>query len=319
MNTHQRDRGRHADTPTELPPAGWRDALIRTWNESGTDNVGLISAGVAFYGFLAFVPLLAALVLTYGLMADPATVMSHLQVIFKLLPADAARLVGEQMINVTETAAGKTGLGLALALALAIYGAMSGASAIITALNIAYDEEETRGIVKTTLLSLGITLGMIVVAIFGILAISALALLESLIPAAPLFVITLIRVAFWLAAAIAASTVIAAIYRYAPDRRWAKWRWLTPGSALATLGWLVMTLGFGFYAANFASYNATYGALGAVVVFLMWLYLSSYILLLGAELNSELEHQTAKDTTKGAPRPMGEREAYVADTLGKVP
>jgi membrane protein len=243
----------------------------------------------------------------------------HLQTVFRLLPPDAAKLVGEQLINVTKASAGKTGLGLGFALLLALYGAMKGASAIITALNITYDQEEGRGFFHQTLVAIGITVGMILVGVLGVLAISALAFLEALIPAAPDSVKLLIRIAFCIAAAGVASGVIAAIYRYAPDRRPAKWRWLTPGAILATLGWLAMTLAFGLYAANFAHYNATYGALGAVVALLMWLYLSAYIFLIGAELNSETEHQTARDSTRGPPKPMGNRRAYVADTVGDEP
>ncbi len=318
-NALETERGRQAESPWQMPRLAWRDILWRTWSEASNDSIGLIAAGVAFYGFLAFVPMLASLVLTYGLLADPSTVSGHLQVIFDLMPADAAHLVAEQMISVTKTAAEKTGLGLALALALAIYGVMSGASALITALNVAYDETETRSLWRTYLLALMIAVSMVGVAILFVLAVGALAFLEGLIPGAPPMLVTLIRIAFWAAAALAASSVVAAVYRYAPNRRRAKWRWLTPGSLLATVGWLVTTLGFGLYAANFANYNATYGALGAVVVMLMWLYLSAYILLLGAELNSEIEHQTEVDSTVGAPRAMGDRRAHVADTVGHVP
>jgi membrane protein len=313
------DRGRDAKRVRDMPAKGWRDIAWRVWTESGRDNVSLIAAGVAFYGFLAFVPLLAAFVLTYGLIADPATVMSHIQSLFELLPADAARLIADQLINVATTSAGKTGLGLLLALALALYGAMRGATAMITALNIVYEEEETRSFFKTTLLALAITVAMVVVGVVGVLAIAALAALEALVPWMPKPLVTLIRIGFWVAAAAAASGAIAAIFRYGPDRARAQWRWLTPGAIIATLGWLAASLGFGFYAANFGDYNATYGALGAVVVLLMWLYLSAYILLLGAELNSELEHQTAVDTTEGHAKPMGSRGAVMADTIGKVP
>jgi membrane protein len=302
-----------------MPRKAWRDILIRTWNESGTDNVGLVSAGVAFYGFLAFVPTLAALVLCYGLFADPSTIADHLRSLFRLLPEEAARLIGEQLLSVTNSGAEKKGFGLVASLALSIYGAMSGASAIVKAVNIAYEEKVSRSFVRLTGLACLITIGLLLAGIIAILAIAALAFLEHLLPSAPAIVITAIRIGFWLLAALAASMILSMIYRYAPDRRQAQWRWLTPGSVLATIGWLAVSLGFGLYAANFGNYGATYGALSAVVVTLMWLYLSAYILILGAELNSEIEHQTAEDTTVGRPKPMGEREAYVADTIGKVP
>ncbi|HKT76646.1 MAG TPA: YihY/virulence factor BrkB family protein [Sphingobium sp.] len=317
--TDKDDRGRKASSPTQMPLSAWRDIAIRTWRESSTDNVGLIAAGVAFYAFLAFVPALGAFVLSYGLLADPATIADHLQALFRLMPQDAAKLVGDQLLSVTSTAEGKKGLGLALALVLAIYGAMNGASAIITALNIAYEEEESRSFFRTSWLALLITLGLLLAAIVGAFAIAALAFLEKLMPGASDAIITLIRVGFWVAAALATSMVVGAIYRFAPDRRPAQWRWLTAGSLFTTLGWLAASVGFSFYVANFGNYGATYGALSAVVVMLMWLYLSAYILILGAELNSEIEHQTMLDSTVGAPKPMGQRDAYVADTVGEVP
>src|ERR1044072_1819176 len=280
-------RGRAAVTPSKLPPCGWRDIAIRTWQESGTDNAGLIAAGVAFYGFLALIPLLGALVLSYSLIANPETVVRHVGGLFVLLPADAARLIGEELIMLAQRPAGKTGLGLLVSFALSLYGATRGAGAIITALNISYDEEDQRGFIRSTVLSLVVTVGALAVGLLPVLAIAALAFLESLYPAAPHTVLLLVRFAFWLIAAAAASAGIAILSRYGPDRHAAKWRWLTPGAIVATFGWVVMTLAFGFYTANFGNYDATYGALGAVVGLLMWLYLSAYILILGAELNSE--------------------------------
>lgn len=312
-------RGRDAEWPTHIGLPGWRDILWRTWSESWEDNIGLASAGVAFYGFLAIVPTLAVFVLCYGLFAEPKTVAEHLQLIFALLPRDAAKLIGDQLIGITTAPDQKTGIGLMVATLLSLYGVMSAAGAIIGALNIAYDENETRSMACTTFLALSISIAMVLVAVLSALAIAALAGTEALLPSAPGWVIALIRIGFWTAAAIAAVVVVSAIYRYGPDRHHAQWRWLTAGSVFATLGWLAASLGFGFYAANFANYNATYGALSAVVVTLMWLYFSSYILLLGAELNAEIEHQTAVDTTIGPPKPMGARRAYVADTLGRIP
>lgn len=312
-------RGRDATTPSHIPLAGWRDVLIRTWRESSTDNVNLIAAGVAFYFFLAFVPLLAALVMTYGLIAEPETVVRHIQALTRLVPPDAARLIGEQLMSVTQAAQGQKGVGLLIALLLALYGAMRGASSIITALNIVYDEEEKRGFIRTTLLALAMTIGFVLVGMIGILAVSVMGFVERLATALSPMVASLAQVASWILAALLASTVIAAIYRYGPDRDRPRWRWLTPGSVVATLVWLAMTVLFGVYVQNFGNYNATYGSLGAVVVLLMWLYLSAYVLLMGAELNAEMEHQTAQDSTEGPAQPQGTRGAYVADTVGPTP
>jgi membrane protein len=314
-----RDRGRDAAWPTHIGRRGWRDILWRTWSESWADNIGLISAGVAFYAFLAIVPTLAVFILCYGLFAEPATVAGHLQLIFALLPGDAATLIGDQLVSVTSAASAKTGLGLLTATLLSLYGVMSASGAIVQALNVAYDENETRSALRSIGLALLISVAVIIVGMVSVFAIAALAWTEALVPWAPNALIVAIRAGFWSAALFAAIVAISAIYRYGPNRHRAKWRWLTIGSVFAALGWLAASLGFGFYVANFANYNATYGALSAVVVTLMWLYFSSYILLLGAELNAEIEHQTGIDTTTGPPKQMGNRRAYVADTLGEIP
>lgn len=313
------DRGRSAASPAEIPFSGWRDVLIRTWREATQDNLSLIAAGVTFYAFLTIVPLLGSLVLVYGLVADPATVVRNMQGLTSVMPADAARLIGEQLMQVIQTAGSKKGWGLLVALGIALYGATKGMGAIVTAMNIAYDEEETRGFVKTTLLTLAMTFGAILVGIVAILAVSAMGAIERLLPTSGPLVHTAVTVALWLFAAALMSGAIAAVYRYAPARDKAQWKWLSAGSILATVLIVAATLGFGFYVSNFGSYNATYGSLGAVIVLLTWLNLSAYILLFGAELNAELEHQTHRDTTEGPEKPIGARGAEMADTVGATP
>ena len=289
--------GAGADKPAEVPAPGWWAVLKRTWAESSKDNVNLIAAGVAFYSFLAFVPLLAALVLTYGLVAEPASVVQHMQQLASVMPADAAKLIGEQLMSTVKGAGTQKGFGLLLAILLSIYGAMRGASSIILALNIVYNVEEDRGFIRTTLLAVAITLGAMIALGAGIVAISAMGYLEHLLPFSSPAIHLLLKILSWIAAAAAVSLLLAALYRYAPNRPNTKWRWLTPGSIVATVLWIAATLGFGFYVSNFGNYNATYGSLGAVVVFLTWLYLTGYILLMGGELNSELEKQTDRKTT----------------------
>jgi len=315
--THASDPlGREAERPSEIPLRGWISLLKRTWTEAGEDNLSLVAAGVAFYFFLAFVPLLAALVMTYGLVADPAAVLRHVQALTEILPADAARLIGERLLSVATAAQGEKGLGLLLALIVSLYGGMRGATSIITALNIVYEERDRRGFFRTTLLSFAMTLGGVVLGAATIVALSAIGFVDELARAfGPLAQLAL-SLFSWLVTAALASAAIAAIYRYGPDRNAAKWRWLSPGSMVATIAWLGATLGFSAYVSHFGSYNATYGSLGAVVVLLMWLYLSAYVLLLGAELNAEIEHQTARDSTTGPDRPMGRRGAAMADTVG---
>ena len=307
------DRGRAASSPLAMPLTGWKDVFVRTWSEAGDDNVGLVAAGVAFYAFLALVPLLGAIVLSYGLVADPKTVVHNMQGLTSVMPSDAAKLIGEQLMNVVKTSGSKKGLGLLLALGLAVFGARSAAGSIVTALNIAYEEKEKRSFIIVNLLALAITAAGVIVAVLAVVAIAALGHLETLLPTAPGFILVLGKLLSYVALALAGAAGAATLYRYGPSRTKPRWVWLTPGSILAALLWMVLTLGFGIYVANFGNYNATYGSLGAVVVLLTWLYLSSYILLFGAELNSELEHQTAEDTTSGADKPVGARRAWAAD------
>lgn len=312
---HAADRatGQNATSPWAMPLAGWKEVALRSWREASDDNVGLIAAGVAFYGFLALVPLLGAIVLSYGLIAEPATVVRNMQGLTAVMPADAARLIGEQLMNVVKTSGEKKGLGVLLALAIALFGARNGAGSIITALNVAYEEKEKRGFLKLNLLALAITGAAVVVAIVALIAIAALGHLETLLPGAPGVLLVLGKTLSYALLGCGGAAAAATLYRYGPSRDKARWSWITPGSLFVAICWLVLTLGFGLYAARFGNYNATYGSLGAVVVLLTWLYLSSYVLLFGAELNSELEHQTAADTTAGAARPLGSRGAWVAD------
>ena len=309
------DRGRSAGSPWEMPAGGWKDVAVRTWRESSKDNVGLVAAGVAFYGFLALVPMLGAIVLTYGLVAEPQTVVEHVQSLTTVLPAQVAGLVGEQLMNVVQTSGGKKGLGLVAALAIALWGARNAAGSIVIALNIAYEEEEKRGFLKVTLLALAMTVGAVIVAFLAMGAVAVLSFLHHLFPDTSPAAIVAWKILSYALLGVAAAAAIATLYRYGPSREKAKWTWITPGSAFAAVTWLLLTLGFGFYVANFGNYDATYGSLGAVVVLLTWMYLSAYVLLFGAELNSELEHQTARDTTPGAEQPLGQRGAWAADNV----
>ncbi|MFS0851072.1 YihY/virulence factor BrkB family protein [Novosphingobium panipatense] len=307
--------GARAATPVAIPAVGWKQILLRSWREAGNDNLGLIASGVAFCAILAMVPALGALVMTYGLVATPETVASNIGSLTAMMPEDAARLIGEQLANVVSTSDGKKGFGLIIALGIALYGVMKGASALITALNIAYDEEETRSFIRVNLLAFSIAVGSVLVAILAMIAIAAMAAVEAMFPAAPPFLTGLAKLASYLVVGIVGSGMAAGVYRYGPDRAHAKWKWLTPGSIFASLSWILITFGFGLYVANFGNYDATYGSLGAAMVLLTWLYLSAYTLLLGAELNCEIERQTARDTTTGPELPMGERGAYAADTV----
>lgn len=305
-------QSRRQTTPWAMPWADKKAVLIRTWKEAGEDNVGIVAAGVAFYGFLAIVPLIAATVLTYGLVADPRTVLGTMERLTQVMPAQAADVVGEQLMSAVQTSGGKKGFGLLLALALALFGARNGAGAVITALNIAYEEKEKRGVVILNLTALAITAAAVLVAIVAVGAMTALSALDEWLSHSPALALVG-QVVSYLFLALAGAAAAATLYRFGPSRTKPRWTWITPGSILASVGWVVLTLGFGFYVSSFGNYNATYGSLGAIVVLLTWLYLSAYILIFGAELNSEFEHQTAGDTTAGANKPAGRRGAWAAD------
>jgi membrane protein len=305
--------GHRATSPWSIPRRGWKQVLKRTWAQTSSDNAGLVAAGVAFYGFLAFVPLLAAIVLLYGLAADVGTLVATMRTLFGVLPRDIASLISDQLAGIVHTSQGKKGVGLVLALLLSLYGASNGAGALITALNIAYEEKETRPLWRVYMLTVLITMGAVIAALAALVATAALSFLEKILPHAPGPLLIAGRVLAYMALALAAAAAAATLYRFAPSREKARWEWITPGSAFTAASWLLLTLGFGFYASRIANFNATYGSLAAVVGLQTWMYLSAYAFVLGAELNAEIEHQTAKDSTTGKPRRMGKRGAWAAD------
>lgn len=306
--------GRLAGAPWTLPRAAWWAVLKRTWAEASNDNITLVSAGVAFYTFLSLLPLLGSVVLIYGLVSDRAEVIEDVRQIAGVLPVEIAAFIGEQLMYVVYSSEGTKGLGLLVALGLALFSARAAAGAIVSALNIAYEEDEKRSFIKVNLISLAITVSAVAIAAIGLLSVTALGLLRELMPAASPGFVLLGKVFGYIVVATAVGGVAAALFRFGPSRRHAEWKWIAPGALLFAVGWLALTLGFGFYVANLGKFTATYGSLAAVVIFLTWIYLSSYILLLGAELNCELEHQTARDSTVGGEeKPLGTRGAWAAD------
>jgi membrane protein len=314
------EKGREADAPSQIPVPGWKEIAFRTWKESSKDNVSLVAAGVAFYGLLALVPLLGATVLTYGLVASPQAVLHNVQSLATTLPKDVAKLIGDQLVNLVKTSGSKKGLGLVVALAVAIWGARNAAGSVIIALNIAYEEEEKRGWVKVTLLALAITVAAVVLGLIAAAAVGAMAAFDKLLPSMGEVGVILGKVITYLVLGAIAAAAAATLYRYGPSRAKAKWKWISPGSILFALAWVVLTLGFGFYVSHFGKYNVTYGSLGGVIVLVTWMYLSSFVLLFGAEFNSEVEHQTARDTTADAhDKPLGARGAWSADHVAHGP
>src|SRR3954454_2268430 len=209
-------KGRHARTPAEIPAPGWKEIAFRTWKESSKDNVSLVAAGVAFYGFLAMVPLLGATVLTYGLVASPHAVLANVQSLTHTLPKDAAQLIGYQLLNVVKTSGGKKGLGLFVALAVALWGARNAAGSLIIALNIAYEEEEKRGFFKVTLLSLAITAAAVLLGLVAVAVVGVMSALQHLLPIMGPAGVILGKVLASLVLAAGAAAAAATLYRYGP-------------------------------------------------------------------------------------------------------
>ncbi|HEX2099200.1 MAG TPA: YihY/virulence factor BrkB family protein [Candidatus Synoicihabitans sp.] len=307
-------RGRSADSPVEVPKAGWRDILWRTYKQLGEDNLSIVAAGVAFFAFLAIVPAMASGIALYALVADPNQIASHLDALGRVIPAETTALLREQLTRLA-TNEPAAGWGAALGLALTLFSSLKGTKALMLGLNIAYDEEEQRGVVKLHLIALALTLA-------GIIGAAVLVSLVAFIPAfvdlvqLPTAVETAISWTRWPLVAAMFMIGLAVLYRYGPSRDRPRWRWVSWGAAAGALLWLAGSAAFSLYVSSFGNYDKTYGSLGAVVVFLLWLNLSAYSILFGAELNTETERQTAKDTTEGPQAPIGHRGAYAADTVG---
>ncbi|HWI43283.1 MAG TPA: YihY/virulence factor BrkB family protein [Nocardioides sp.] len=306
--------GSQAESPTDIPKRGWFQIVKRAWREAKSDQVPLLAAGVAFYSFMAMFPALIAAVMLYGLVRDPADVQQQIQSLSDTLPSDAANLLTTQLEAITATSSGSLGLGLLISLLLALWSASGGVGNIMSAVNIAYDEEENRGFVKRKLLSLGLTLAAIVFMVVAIsLVAAAPSVLDSLVGAGPVrWGLEAVR---WLGLLAAMAFALAVLYKVAPDRDNPKFQWVSVGAVVATVVWVVASLGFSLYVDHFGSYNKTYGALAGVVVLLLWLWLTMYVVLLGAEINAEAEQQTAADTTVGPEEPLGSRGAVKADSL----
>ena len=307
--------GGEAGKPTEIPKRGWLQIVKRGWAEAKADQVPLLAAGVAFYGFLALFPSLIALVLIYGLVADPAQIASQVGQLTAALPEEASKIITDQLQLVSTQQRG-AGIGAALAIALALWAASGGMSNLMTAISTAYDEEEKRSFLKKRGLALALTLGAIAFLIVMLGLVAVFPLLADLIDNGVVRV--LLQVVRWALIAVLVSAALAVLFRVAPDRDAPKLRWVSVGAATATVLWLLASLGFSLYVANFGSYAKTYGAVAGIVVMLMWLWITSYAILLGAEINAESEQQTVRDTTKGPDAPLGQRDAVKADSLPSV-
>lgn len=309
--------GREAESPQQIPPRGWLDVLKRAWTQSQDNNTSLVAGGVTYAVLVALFPGLAALVSIYGLVFDRAQLEQQMAAITGLLPEESRNLIAGQLHQLVTAPNSALGIGLIVSVLIALWSASRGMAGLIVALNIAYEQKETRGFIKLALIALGLTLAMIIA---GIIAILLVAALPVAVQATGVSFIAkwLALVLEWPLLAVLLLFGLAVLYRYAPDRRGAKWRWVTPGAIFVVVTWIIGSILFSTYVSHFNSYNKTYGSLGAVVVLLTWLYLTAYIVMFGAEINAQAERQTRHDSTKGHPKPMGKREAWAADTLGET-
>ena len=312
------EMGRAAERPSEIPARGWFAILKRVRAEVRDDNVTLLAAGVAFYAMLALFPALIAVVTLYGLVASPQQVAEQIGGFARNLPQGAGTLLTNQLQSIAGGSQRGLSIGLAASLLGVLWSASSGVQALIKGLNLAYDEKETRGFLKLRALALVLTLGAIVVVIVMLALIAAFpAILARVgLGSAGELVASYGR---WVLLALLVVTAVAVLYRYAPARRNPRWRWVSWGAVVALVVWLAASIGFSAYVENWGSYGKTYGALAAVIILLLWLWLSALAVLLGAELDAEIERQTARDTTVGPERPPGARGAEAADTVGERP
>ncbi|MFD1341801.1 YihY/virulence factor BrkB family protein [Litorisediminicola beolgyonensis] len=306
-------RGQAAKKPTQIPQRGWWDILKRVVHDVIHDHVSVVSAGVAFFGLLAIFPAVTALISIAGLVLHPSDVAAQLDSLATMLPPDAASIIQDQVLKVTGGDEKATGLAAIFSFMLAYYGAVKGVKTLIEGMNVAYNEREKRSFVVLNLTAVALTLVLIVGVILATSVMLVLPVVLSFFPI-PVGVEILLTAGRFLVATAMVIFGLSLLYRFAPSRRRPKWRWVSPGAVIACALWMIGTAGFSLYAQNFASYTETYGALGGVIILLTWLWLSAFIVLLGAELNAEMEHQTRTDTTVGHPRPEGARGAVKADT-----
>ncbi|MES2343566.1 MAG: YihY/virulence factor BrkB family protein [Pseudomonadota bacterium] len=314
FETAEPGRGRLADAPHRIPMRGWKDVLWRTYREVTCDRLSAVAGGVTFYTLLALFPAIGVFVSLYGLFNDVTAVQAQLVQFAAVIPSSVIDIVGDQMLRLATRPHASLSAAFVVSLLLSVWSANAAMKALFDGLNIAYDEAEKRSYLFRTAMTYAFTLGLLVF----------LTLVSAILVAVPLYLrdagfadLALVWVPMrWLVILGLAATAFAMVYRYGPSRAHARWRWVSPGGMFAALLWLGGSLGFSWYVNNVAHFDATYGSLGAVIGFMMWIWFSVMVVLIGAELNAEIEHQTALDSTTGAPQPMGARGAAMADTVG---
>jgi membrane protein len=309
------DRGRLAASPSEIPAKAWKDILLRVYSNVGDHRILALAAGMTYYSLLAIFPALAALVAIYGLFSDTGTIAKHLDEVSGFMPAGAIDVAREQLTRVASKGSQTLGLTFIIGLAVSLWSANAAMKSLFDTLNIVYGEKEKRGFLKLNAMSLAFTFAAIV---FVLAALGTVVVLPVVLNYVWLsnFTDVFIRIVRWPAMFLVVALALACIYRFGPSREAPRWRWITWGSVAATILWLGASALLSWYAANFGKFNETYGSLGGAIGFMTWLWISAIVILLGAEVDAEMEHQTARDTTTGTPKPIGVRGAHMADTTG---
>ncbi|MEO9781314.1 MAG: YihY/virulence factor BrkB family protein [Sedimentitalea sp.] len=310
-------RGRNAETPTELPALGWKDIAFRLKDEMDEDRVGLIAAGVAFYGLLALFPAITALIAVSGLLVEPNMIVEQVQALAGIVPDEVITIINTQATAVAGSRDGGLGLAALLGILIALYSASKGMASLMQGINVAYDEREERGFIQLKLVTFALTIFLLVGLLIGLMSMIGLPAVLAFVDLG-LALETLITIGLWIALLALTILGLSVLYRYAPSRDQPEWKWASVGAVAGCFVWFIASAGFAFYVSNFGSYNESFGSLAGVIVLLMWFWISAFVILMGAELNAELEAQTRVDTTQGHDLPMGQRDAEKADNLGEA-
>jgi membrane protein len=308
-------RGRSAEGPSEMPALGWKDILLRVYNSISDDRILANAAGVTYYALLALFPGIAAVVSIYGLFADPNSIISHVDTMAGFAPGGAIDVIREQLTRLSAQGSTTLGVSFIVSLVISLWSANSGIKALFDSLNVVYEEEEKRSFIRLNAVTLTFTVATIAFLLVALACVVAFPVMLNHLPA-PGVTGRLLNIARWPILSVLVAIGLTLIYRYGPSRTEPWWQWITWGGAFAAVIWLAASALFSWYAANFGSFNKTYGSLGAIIGFMTWMWLSIIVVLLGAKLNTEIEHQTARESTVGVPKPLGSRGAKMADTIG---
>lgn len=316
MATTTWNRGRDATTPRQIPAKGWKDTLIRVKEGVKFDRISMVAAATSYYALFALVPALTSIVLIYAWVSDPSDISRHISQVSDVMPKEMQSLLQSQLSSLASQAGG-VGFGAILAVLISLWSASKGSKALMTAMNVIYNQREERGFIKYNALGLGLTLLAIILSLVAIAVIVGLPAVTSQFNF-PGAVQTGISILSWAVLLGLFSFFLSCVYRFGPNRNTAQWKWVSWGAVFAAVLWALVSGLFSWYAAKYGDFNKTYGSLGAIIVLMTWFYLSSFVILLGGEINAELEHQTKRDTTEGEVKPMGSRDAHVADTVGEA-